>query len=205
MSATVILWTWFKVALDGQQNVPWPGLHNAIAITLYHDKPYGAIWVFQPLGTGTAILLAGLVTALLVRLSPAEFFGCIRETVRQVWLAVITVMLIVGLAYLMNYSGLAYTLGQGVASTGKGFILFSPFLGWVAVLLSGSDTSGNALSGTCRWWPPGSCTCIRCFRRHQLVRRRHGKDDFAAEHRDGGLGDQSEGPRRRRLCPHLHP
>jgi lactate permease len=147
VSATVILWTWFKVALRGQQNVPWPGLHNAIAITLYHDKPYAAIWVFQPLGTGTAILLAGLVTALLVRLSPAEFFGCVRETVRQVWLAVITVMLIVGLAYLMNYSGLAYTLGQGVASTGKGFILFSPFLGWVAVLLSGSDTSGNALFG----------------------------------------------------------
>ena len=66
---------------------------------------------------------------------------------RQVWLAVVTVMLIVGLAYLMNYSGLAYTLGLGVASTGHLFVLLSPFLGWVAVLLSGSDTSGNALFG----------------------------------------------------------
>jgi lactate permease len=56
-------------------------------------------------------------------------------------------MLVVGLAYLMNYSGLAYTLGQGVASTGGWFVVFSPFLGWVAVLLSGSDTSGNALFG----------------------------------------------------------
>ena len=56
-------------------------------------------------------------------------------------------MLIVGLAYLMNYSGLAYTLGQGVASTGHLFVLLSPLLGWVAVLLSGSDTSGNALFG----------------------------------------------------------
>jgi lactate permease len=64
-----------------------------------------------------------------------------------VWLAVVTVMLIVALAYLMNYSGLAYTLGQGAASTGRLFILFSPFLGWLAVLLSGSDTSANALFG----------------------------------------------------------
>ena len=56
-------------------------------------------------------------------------------------------MLIIGLAYLMNYSGLAYTLGHGVASTGYLFVLLSPFLGWVAVMLSGSDTSGNALFG----------------------------------------------------------
>ena len=56
-------------------------------------------------------------------------------------------MLIVALAYLMNYSGLAYTLGKGAASAGHLFILFSPFLGWIAVFLSGSDTSGNALFG----------------------------------------------------------
>jgi lactate permease len=147
VSATVILWTSFKVAALGQQNLPWPFLHKAIAITLYHDKPYAAVWAFQPLGTGTAILLACIVTSLLVRLSPAAFLSCVRQTLQQIWLAVITVMLIVALAYLMNYSGLSYTLGRGAASTGHLFILFSPFLGWVAVLLSGSDTSGNALFG----------------------------------------------------------
>ena len=47
----------------------------------------------------------------------------------------------------MNYSGLAYTLGAGVASVGGLFVILSPFLGWVAVFLSGSDTSGNALFG----------------------------------------------------------
>jgi lactate permease len=56
-------------------------------------------------------------------------------------------MFIVGLAYLMNYAGLAYTMGQAAASTGQAFILLSPFLGWIAVFLSGSDTSGNALFG----------------------------------------------------------
>jgi lactate permease len=147
VSATVILWTSFSLFTIGQQAVAWPGLHQAISITLYNDKPYAAIWLFQPLTTGTAILLAVVITAVLVRLRLADFVICVGQTIRQAWLAVVTVMLIVGLAYLMNYSGLAYTLGKGVASTGHLFVLLSPFLGWVAVMLSGSDTSGNALFG----------------------------------------------------------
>jgi len=147
VSAVVILWTHFGVFAIGQQSIQWPGLHNAISITLYNDKPYAALWVFQPLATGTAILLSSVLTAAIVRLSPGAFFGCVAQTIQQAWLAVITVLFIIGLAYLMNYSGLAYTLGKGVASTGHLFVLLSPFLGWVAVLLSGSDTSGNALFG----------------------------------------------------------
>jgi len=147
VTAVVIVWTYMKVAAVGQIAVHWPGLDKAVSITLYHDKPYAAVWSFQPLGTGTAILLAAFITALLVRLSVAEMVQCYVRTIRQIWQAVLTVMLIVALAYVMNYSGLAYTLGLAVASTGHAFILFSPFLGWIAVFLSGSDTSGNALFG----------------------------------------------------------
>jgi lactate permease len=145
--AIVILWSSFKLPAWGQRDIPWPGLHKAIAITLYHDKPYAAVWSFQPLATGTAVFVACVITAVLFRLSPAAFWACVTRTFRQAWLPVITVMLIVALAYLMNYSGLAYTLGLGAASTGHLFVLFSPFLGWLAVALSGSDTSGNALFG----------------------------------------------------------
>ena len=147
VSAVVIVWTHFGWAAIGQQNITWPGLHNAISITLYNNKPYAAVWAFQPLGTGTAILVAAIITAVLDRLSPMAFLECVTKTFAQLWLAIITVMLIIGLAYLMNYSGLAYTLGHAVASTGYLFVLLSPFLGWVAVMLSGSDTSGNALFG----------------------------------------------------------
>jgi lactate permease len=147
VTAAVILWTFFKVAIIAQQKIHWPGLDKAVAITLYHDKPYEAVWTFQPLGTGTAILIAALITAVLVGLSPGEIARCAVRTIRQIWQAVVTVMLIVALAYVMNYSGLAYTLGLAVASTGHAFVLFSPFLGWIAVFLSGSDTSGNALFG----------------------------------------------------------
>jgi lactate permease len=147
VTATVIVWTYKKVATIGQQAISWPGLDKAVSITLYHDKPYAAVWSFQPLGAGTAILVAALITALFVRMPPAEVVRCFIRTIRQIWQAVLTVMLIVAVAYVMNYSGLAYTLGLAVASTGHWFVLFSPFLGWVAVFLSGSDTSGNALFG----------------------------------------------------------
>jgi len=147
VSATVILWTSFKVASIGHLDIPWPFLDRAVAITLYHDKPYAAVWAFQPLGTGTAILCAALLTAGVVRLPVRALLHCMWLTVRQIWLAVVTVMLVVALAYVMNYAGIAYTLGLAVASSGHAFILLSPFLGWMAVFLSGSDTSGNALFG----------------------------------------------------------
>ncbi len=146
VSVVVILWTHLKIAAIAQQTIHWPGLHNAVYITLYH-KTYAANWVFQPLGTGTAILIAAIITAALVGVGPGRFVGAMVATWRQSRLAILTVALIVGLAYLMNYSGMNYTLGLGVASAGIFFPMLSAFLGWVAVFLSGSDTSGNALFG----------------------------------------------------------
>jgi lactate permease len=146
VSLVVIFWTRLKVATHWQQTIHWPGLHNAVFITLY-GKPYAANWLFQPLGTGTAILAATIVTAALVGVGPVRFLSAAAATWRQSRMAILTVALIVGLAYLMNYSGMNYTLGLGVASAGIFFPILSAFLGWVAVFLSGSDTSGNALFG----------------------------------------------------------
>ncbi len=147
VTVVVILWTTFGIAAIGQKAIPWPGLDKAIAITLYNDKPYAAVWAFQPLATGTAILLAAIATAAVVGLGVTDFLRCALKTVEQAWIAVLTVCLIIALAYLMNYSGMAYTLGLGASSVGHAFVFVSPFLGWLAVFLSGSDTSGNALFG----------------------------------------------------------
>jgi lactate permease len=146
VSAVVIVWTVLKIFLIGDVKVAWPGLDKAVYITLY-KQPYGAIWDFQPLATGTAILVASIITALLVKLPAREYGAAIVDTWVQTRIAILTVATIVGLAYLMNYSGMNYTLGLGVASVGPFFPLVSAFLGWVAVFLSGSDTSGNALFG----------------------------------------------------------
>jgi lactate permease len=147
VTAVVIIWTTFSIFKIGDVKIPWPGLHNAVSITLYKGAPYAAIWDFQPLATGTAILLSALITAVLVKLPANAVMTCVATTWKQTRIPIFTVMLIIGLAYLMNYSGRNYTLGLGVASVGLLFVLLSPFLGWVAVFLSGSDTSGNALFG----------------------------------------------------------
>ncbi|CDY77929.1 L-lactate permease [Caballeronia glathei] len=146
VAAVVIVWTVLKVFMIGDMKIAWPGLDHAVFITLY-NTPYSAIWDFQPLATGTAILVAAIITSLCVRLPAGEFGAAVVDTWVQTRIAILTVATIVGLAYLMNYSGMNYTLGLGVASVGALFPLVSAFLGWVAVFLSGSDTSGNALFG----------------------------------------------------------
>ena len=115
-------------------------------------------------------------------------------TTQQSWLAVLTVVLIVALAYLMNYSGLAYTLGLGASSVGHSFVLVSPFLGWLAVFLSGSDTSGNALFGNLQVVAARPARSRSgAVRRDQFLGRRDGQDDLAAEYRDRGLGHRPAG------------
>lgn len=146
IAAVVTIWTTFGVNIIGRQRIEWPGLHNQVFITVY-NQPYAAIYDYQPLATGTAILLTSMALALFFRIGVSGYFRAVRETWVQIRVAILTVALIVGLAYLMNYAGMTYTLGLGVASVGFLFPLLSAFLGWIAVFLSGSDTSGNALFG----------------------------------------------------------
>ncbi|MFL5657189.1 MAG: L-lactate permease [Ktedonobacteraceae bacterium] len=149
VSAVVIIWTFGKVALVGQQIIKWPNLHNAVYLTLYH-KPYSALYTFQLLGTGTAILVAVVLTWIVVIASgtrPVVILQALADTWKQLRFAILTVMLIIGLAYLFNYSGMSYTLGLAISHVGAIFPFFSVFLGWIACFLSGSDTSSNALFG----------------------------------------------------------
>jgi lactate permease len=149
VSAVVIVWTFLSVATVGQQSIKWPGLHNQIFLTLY-NKPYAALYNFQPLGTGTAILLAVALTSLVfvtTGSNPKVMALALADTWRQLRFAILTVMLIIGLAYLFNYSGMAYTLGLAISKVGAIFPFFAVFLGWIGVFLSGSDTSSNALFG----------------------------------------------------------
>lgn len=146
VTVVVIIWTFAKLASIGQQDIKWPGLDKLVYLTLYH-KAYAAVWSFQPLGTGTAILVAVILSAFMLRASWSDFWLSAADSWKQLYLPIFTVMCIVGLAYLYNYSGMAYTLGIAVAALGAAFPFFSGFLGWIACFLSGSDTSSNALFG----------------------------------------------------------
>jgi lactate permease len=121
-------------------------LHNDVLITLY-QKPYAAIYSFQPLTGGTAVLVATILTAICFGVKPRIFARSGIAAGRQLAKPGLTVLMIVGLAYLFNYSGMAYTIGAAVARVGAIFPLLSSYLGWIACFLSGSDTSSNLLFG----------------------------------------------------------
>jgi lactate permease len=146
LSVMMILWSYLKLLQKGQVAIPIPRLHNGVLITLY-QKPYSALYSFQPLGAGTAVLVATVLTALCFGVRGQVFLKSGWKTLRQLRLPGLNVILIVGLAYLYNYSGMAYTLGAAVARVGPAFPLVSSYLGWVACFLSGSDTASNLLFG----------------------------------------------------------
>src|SRR6185369_7406168 len=84
---------------------------------------------------------------LLLGVGPRRFVRLYVATFRQMWIAMLTIATMLGLAYLMNYSGMTSTLGLALAATGGLFPFFSAVLGWLGVFLTGSDTSANALFG----------------------------------------------------------
>jgi len=128
-----------------------PGLHNLVTrvppVTA-RPSPYAAVFTLNWLSaSGTACFLATIVAALFLRVGPSRFVGLYVATFKQLYLAMITIAAMLGLAYLMNYSGMTSTLGLALAGTGGAFPFFSAVVGWLGVFLTGSDTSANALFG----------------------------------------------------------
>lgn len=130
----------------------WPGLHNLITrippVTTT-PTPYGANYSLNLLSaSGTSCLFAVICSAFVLRVSPGRVLSYAWDTLKQLVLPIITIMSVLALAFIMNYSGQTATLGLVVASTGAVFPFFSTFLGWLGVFLTGSDTSANALFGS---------------------------------------------------------
>jgi len=109
-------------------------------------KPYPAIYKFDILSaTGTSILIAAIISAFILRVNVGLFFKTLGETLVELAKPILTIGLVLGFAFIANYSGMSSTLGLAFAATGFLFPFFSPFLGWLGVFLTGSDTSSNAL------------------------------------------------------------
>lgn len=96
---------------------------------------------------GTLMILAGVLTAAILRISPARAARAYVQTYVELRSAIVTVMAVLGLAYVMNLSGQTTSLGALLAETGGFFVVLSPILGWIGVAVTGSDTSANALFG----------------------------------------------------------
>jgi len=132
-------------------NIPVPMLDKLVAKmppVVAQATPYGAVYTFNWLAaTGTAILIAAILTIAFARFSPAKAVVTLGETVRELVIPIYSIGMVLAFAFVANYSGLSATLALALAHTGKAFTFFSPFLGWIGVFLTGSDTSANALFG----------------------------------------------------------
>ncbi|HKV43015.1 MAG TPA: lactate permease LctP family transporter [Blastocatellia bacterium] len=97
--------------------------------------------------TGTALLLAGLISGLLLGLRLAELARVFAGTLKRVSFSLLTISSMMALGYVTRFGGLDATMGLAFARTGFLFPFFSPILGWLGVALTGSDTSSNILFG----------------------------------------------------------
>jgi L-lactate transport len=129
----------------------WPGLDNVvqrIPPVVARPSGYPAVFALNWMSaSGTACLLAVLLTALLLGVTPRQFVKVLGTASRQLALSILTIAAVLALAFLMNYCGATATLGLAFAATGRLFPFFSALLGWAGVFLVGSDTSANALFG----------------------------------------------------------
>jgi lactate permease len=96
---------------------------------------------------GTSILLTALVSLPIMGASPALAVKTFGQTLRTLKFTMVSIPVILGFAYIINWGGMANALGNAFAETGHMFPLLAPFLGWIGVLVTGSDTSANALFG----------------------------------------------------------
>ncbi|ATO18225.1 L-lactate permease [Acinetobacter sp. LoGeW2-3] len=158
LTAMVTLWSIkpFKdlFAKDGALSdlvisIKVPFLHQMIQKlppVVAEAKDYDAIYKFDWLSaTGTAIMIAALITIIYLKMKPKEAVATFAETVNELKTPIYSIGMVLAFAFIANYSGLSATLALALAHTGQAFTFFSPFLGWVGVFLTGSDTSANAL------------------------------------------------------------
>jgi lactate permease len=123
----------------------WPGLN---VIGSDGEAPSAQTFQFSFWDTpGTVVLVCGLLTIAALRINLRDALRSYGVTLNQLKFAIVTVMAVLGLAYVMNLTGMTTTLGRWIAGSGDVFAFLSPIIGWLGVAITGSDTSSNALFG----------------------------------------------------------
>jgi lactate permease len=123
----------------------WPGLD---VVNPDGEAPSAATFAFSFWDSpGTLLVLCGLLTIAVLRINLGAALRTYGKTLDQLKWAIVTVAAVLGLAYVMNLTGMTTTLGRWLAGSGDLFAFLSPIVGWLGVAITGSDTSSNALFG----------------------------------------------------------
>lgn len=126
-----------------------PGVHQAIQQMppiVAAPKAVEAVYTWNILGaSGTAILMAAIVTILTARITWRETFEELHATRQQLQLPILMICLVMAVANVMNYSGMISAIALAVAAAGTVFPLLSPIIGWIGVFVTGSVVNNNTL------------------------------------------------------------
>lgn len=134
--------------------VPWPYISGGV-LASYAGKDPGTTFNFNFLTTpGTMILVACLISAAIYSLHTENgrykmtMGMAVRELGHSAYnmrYSALTIVLVLSLAYVMNFSGQTMSIGYFLSGSGPAFPFISPVIGWVGTAVTGSDTSANAL------------------------------------------------------------
>lgn len=95
--------------------------------------------------TGTAIFIAAIISVFILKVKPKLALCTLWDTLKELKWSIFSIGMVLAFAFVTNNSGMSVTMALVLAGTGIAFPFFSPFLGWLGVFLTGSDTSANAL------------------------------------------------------------
>lgn len=133
--------------------IPWPGLAGNV-LTAVGANP-GTTYTLPLLSNpGSMLLVAGIIVAAIYavfngggefKMGMGQAARALVDTAWKMRTSCLTIVLVLALAYVMNFSGMTMCIGELLAETGVLFALLSPVLGWVGTAVTGSDTSANAL------------------------------------------------------------
>lgn len=134
--------------------IRWPGLHGEI-LTATGEVSSSPIYTLQTLSNpGTWIILTALIVSFvyaknssggLYETTLREMFMVLPRTIYTLRWSLLTIVTVMALAYVMNFSGQTTAIGAALAATGAAFAFLSPFLGWLGTGVAGSATSAGAL------------------------------------------------------------
>ena len=154
---TVLVFIWglpeVKAYMNGifAPKFPIEGLHNMVekvAPAVPVPTKEAAVYVFGLLSaSGTAILVAAIISGLLMKYNPISLIVNYGKTIWLVRYSLITICLMLGLGTVTRYSGTDTTLGLAFAATGALYPFFGTLMGWLGTALTGSDTASNVLFG----------------------------------------------------------
>lgn len=120
-----------------------------VAPIVASPTPIAAVFKLDPISaTGTAIFLSAVLSMLVLKINFKIGLTTLRETFYELRWPILSIGMVLAFAFVTNYSGMSTTMALVLAGTGAAFPFFSPFLGWLGVFLTGSDTSSNALFGS---------------------------------------------------------